>query len=212
MTKTTDSTIIPESQAVLISHWSDFVDTNFLQCLKHTAYRHYNKTGRRYTLTSGQVSDEYVDVKNTILHHTASGILAAQVNCAIGLYSCDAVAGVELGGALLAQLIARIRMVPCLIVRKDERTHGTTVNGVDGLENLDTGSAMKPRVWLLEDVITTGQSTIRALTRMCSVVNLFPMGVVAVVDRQQGGVNNISATFPGMPVRTLVTLAQLQEA
>jgi orotate phosphoribosyltransferase len=184
---------------------------NLLTSLKRTAYRHYKDTGRRYTLTSGQVSDEYIDIKNTILHPQEGGILAAHVASAIGLHACDGVAGVELGGALLTVLVSRARMVPALVVRKEARNHGATVNGVDGLENLETFSSMKPRVWLIEDVITTGGSTLKALERLESVVNIVTVGVVAVVDREQGGMAAIKEKYPGLWVKALTTLRDIRE-
>ncbi len=183
--------------------------------LRHTAYRHYAKTGKKYKLTSGQLSDEYLDVKNSILDPDVSFNLTCAVTSIIGSGRCNIVAGVELGGALLALLVAKMRIRPCLVVRKDERTHGNTVRGLEGIENIEGAEFSfsdndKLDVWLIEDVITTGESALKAVNRLETFDRFRVIGVVAVVDREQGGIQAIKEKHPKLFVQALTTLSEIR--
>jgi orotate phosphoribosyltransferase len=157
--------------------------------LHASAYR----TGQ-FVLSSGKTSTEYLDVKQAILGDASGRELARAVNLYFSIHAmnrCHAVAGVETGGALLARLVGTLRQAPTLLVRKDDRTHGATRNGVDGLENLPPrrpGETYVPvPTWLIEDVITTGASTIKAVEKLFKTPEVELAGVLAVVDREEGG-------------------------
>jgi orotate phosphoribosyltransferase len=133
---------------------------------------------RKITLASGRESNFFVDCKQTVL--TAEGhSLAGELMFALlsDLPECDAVAGVELGGCPLASavsLISHQRGTP----KKD---HGTT-KLVEGDKSITPGLC----VALLEDVVTTGGSSLKAVEALRA-AGVTVVGIVAVVDRQEGG-------------------------
>src|SRR5690606_26654254 len=143
----------------------------------------------RVVLASGKESDFFIDCKPTVL--------SAKGHCLVGelmldalrhLPKADAVAGVALGGCPLASAVSltselRGRPMPALYVRKEAKEHGT--------RKLVEGTVTPGiRVALLEDVITTGGSTLKAIEALRS-VGAEVVGVVVLVDRLEGGVENL---------------------
>lgn len=187
----------------------------FLKELKEKSYHSTLETGKRYLLTSGMISEEYVDIKTAILDPVVSISILREVNNILRDEKCDVIAGVELGGALLALMVAHSHTVPCLVIRKDDRTHGVTKYGIDGLGNIDSPEYSYSdndvrHVWLIEDVITTGDSVIKALERFCYFDRFKIEGVIAVVDRQQSGIDKIKEKFKGLSVIALTTLREIR--
>ena len=110
------------------------------------------------------------------------------------------VGGMTLGADPLATAVSlasryRPRPLVAYIVRKEAKGHGTGAF-IEGRRNLPDGAP----VILLEDVITTGGSTARAVEHVIT-EGLRPLGVVAIVDREAGGVARL--TSMGLVVRTL---------
>jgi orotate phosphoribosyltransferase len=148
---------------------------------------------RKVTLASGKESDFFVDCKQTILTaegHALTGELMYEALAALG--PVDAVGGVELGGCPLASAVSLVSFqkgspLPALYVRKERKDHGTT-KVIEGDKSLRPGL----RVALLEDVVTTGGSSLKALDVLkaagCEVA-----GIVALVDRLEGGREAIEA-------------------
>lgn len=158
---------------------------------------------RRVTLASGKESDFFVDCKQTILTaegHELVGQLMFDALAELG--EVDAVGGVELGGCPLASAVSLIsyqrgKPLPALYVRKERKDHGSG-------KRIEGDKALRPglRVALLEDVVTTGGSSLKALDVLreagCEVA-----GIVALVDRLEGGAEAISAA--GVPLVRLTT-------
>lgn len=146
--------------------------------------------GQKFKLASGAESDVYVDVKKTALKGNVHAPLAALLHQELssGAYSAlEAVAGVALGGCHLASIVglyARVRggagMLNVVHVRKQAKDHGTT-KLVEG-----PGPRINERVVLLEDVVTTGGSSLDAC-RALQDAGYDVLGIVAVVDRRPDG-------------------------
>lgn len=172
-----------------------------------------------FTLASGKKSDFYIDVRTVALTpegHWLIGRLMFEEVIRMLRYcgSVDAVAGVELGGCSLASAVSLMsdfekRMgewltekkktpwLPAIYVRKKAKEHGTKK-----LVEVPHGILKGGRVVLLEDVITTGGSTIRAAGSLKeSGYNV--VGVVVVVDRMEGGKEAIEKEL-GVPVKSLL--------
>lgn len=138
-----------------------------------------------FTLTSGRQSNFYVDIKECmtlpdLLRETAE-LLAAKVKS-------DIVAGVELGAVPLLVAVSLLVRKPYIIIRK-EREHGTKSLLIGRTPPGNT-------VDIIEDVVTTGGSVLRA-ARMLSDAGLKATRVICVVDREEGAKdalaeNNIS--------------------
>lgn len=142
---------------------------------------------RQVILASGKESDFFVDCKQTILTaegHALVGELMYEALAELG--GVDAVGGVELGGCPLASAVSLISFqkgapLPALYVRKERKDHGTAKR-IEGDKSLRPGL----KIALLEDVVTTGGSSLKALEILrnagCEVA-----GIVALVDRLEGG-------------------------
>jgi orotate phosphoribosyltransferase len=118
------------------------------------------------------------------------------------LPACEAVAGVELGGCPLASAVSltsfvRGRSLPALYVRKEVKDHGSR-RLVEGDKALRPGMP----VAILEDVITTGSSTLKAVEKLAA-AGARVVGVVALVDRLEGGAEAIRAV--GLPLVAICT-------
>ena len=142
----------------------------------------------RFTLSSGKQSNYYLDCKLVILDSEGITLVADEMIRIIYDYRhAGAVAGVELGGALLATAVSLAsnsavgKSLPALIVRKGIKGHGTK-KIIEGTENVPAGT----EIAVLEDVITTGRSAWTAVARLREAGYLV-MRVLAVIDRQEGG-------------------------
>jgi orotate phosphoribosyltransferase len=158
---------------------------------------------RKVTLASGKESDFFVDCKQTILTaegHALTGQLMYEALAALG--PVDAVGGVELGGCPLASAVSLVSFqkgspLPALYVRKERKDHGTT-KVIEGDKSLRPGL----RVALLEDVVTTGGSSLKAL-EVLKAAGCEVAGIVALVDRLEGGREAIEAA--GVQLITIAT-------
>ncbi len=149
---------------------------------------------KKVILTSGRESDFFIDVKQTALLAEGHALLADALLARIaGLPQPIAcVAGVELGGCPLASAVAlrsfdRGAPLDAVYVRKEAKAHGSR-RMLEGSSHLAPGA----RVAVLEDVITTGGSTLRAVEQLRT-HGLEVAGVIAVVDRREGGADAIRA-------------------
>jgi orotate phosphoribosyltransferase len=87
--------------------------------------------------------------------------------------------------------------VDAFIVRKEPKGHGTG-QWIEGRRTIPDGS----RVVVIEDVVTTGGSALKAIER-CRAERLEPVACVALVDRLEGGREAIEAQ--GVPLDPLFT-------
>jgi orotate phosphoribosyltransferase len=153
---------------------------------------------KRVTLASGRESDFFIDCKQTALTAEGHALVGELMFGALDAFpSCEAVAGVELGGCPLASAVSLVsfqhgRPLPALYVRKDVKDHGSK-RLVEGDRAIVPGMA----VVILEDVITTGGSTLKAADKLKS-LGIRVVGVIALVDRLEGGEEAIRAK--GIPV------------
>ena len=150
-----------------------------LTMLKEDAYRK-----GEYTLSSGKESQHYVNCKPVTL--TARGLTLASIQLLQHVEEDSvAVAGLTLGADPLVSGVAvvcgldKIKL-NALIVRKEAKGHGTGAYIEGPLP--EKGSL----VTVLEDVITTGGSAIKAVNRLRDagyIVNR----IISIVDRQEDG-------------------------
>lgn len=143
---------------------------------------------RPVTLSSGKTSDFYIDSKQAVL--TAEGhFLVGQLFHAVLerlAPSALAVGGLTMGADPLASAMALVSFVagrprPAFYVRKEPKGHGTS-QWIEGAKNLYAGMP----VAIVEDVITTGASTLRAIER-ARLHSLHVIQVLALVDREEEG-------------------------
>ncbi|EYF02585.1 Orotate phosphoribosyltransferase [Chondromyces apiculatus DSM 436] len=158
---------------------------------------------KRVVLASGRESDFFIDCKQAVLTAEGHALVGALMLDALdALPGCDAVAGVELGGCPLASAVSlmshlRGTPLPALYVRKEVKDHGSR-RQIEGDRNLPAGG----RVVMLEDVITTGGSTLKAVDKLHA-AGAKVVGVIALVDRLEGGADAIRAA--GLPLVAICT-------
>lgn len=145
--------------------------------------------GQEFRLAAGGTSRVYCDTKKTVMGRQAiipMADLFLEVIKSNRFGTIAAVAGVELGGCHLASSVAaRAASLPgsyawldTIYVRKHSKDHGTR-NLVERPAGIPDGA----RVLLLEDVVTTGGSSLRAATALIE-DGLDLAGVLAIVDRR----------------------------
>src|SRR3954468_6480482 len=157
-----------------------------IDLLRELSFEH-----RKVILASGRESDFFIDCKQTILTAEGHALVGELMFDALdALPRCEAVAGVELGGGPLASAVSLVsgvrgRPLPAFYVRKETKDHGSK-RLVEGDRAIVPGMP----VVILEDVITTGGSTLKAADKLKS-LGIRVIGVVALVDRQEGGAEAI---------------------
>jgi orotate phosphoribosyltransferase len=153
------------------------------------------------TLTSGRTAQYLVDAKRAILRPAAFRALGELVVAEAERVRASAVGGMTMGAdpiACAALAAAGDRDLKAFFVRKERKTHGTSqwIEGPD----LEPGE----RCLVVEDVVTTGGSTIAAIERVREQGQVVA-GVLAILDRLAGGAAAIEATA-GAPYVALTTI------
>jgi orotate phosphoribosyltransferase len=154
------------------------------------------------TLTSGATASYYVDAKRAILRQPGFGALGALVAAEAGRLEATAVGGMTMGADPIASAAISDPAGHDLLaffVRKEKKQHGLQ-RWVEG-PILDRGT----RVLIVEDVVTTGGSTGKAIER-CREEGLEIAGTVSVLDRLAGGGDAIVAASGGAPYMPLATI------
>lgn len=175
----------------------------FAQMVKKLSYEK-----RNVTLASGRESDFYIDMKQTLLH--PRGIFLASQLILSKLVSLvpeiSGVGGLTMGadplstGASLCSQDWKHPLFACYI-RKEPKGHGTQ-QWLEGMKNFRSGD----RIMILEDVITTGGSTLKSIER-AQLGGLKIGGVIVCVDREEGGKEAVEGE--GYKVQSLLTRTQI---
>jgi orotate phosphoribosyltransferase len=163
---------------------------------------------REVTLASGRKSNFYFDGKQTALH-ALGGLLVGK---AFYQEVCHfpgpihGVGGLTLGADPIATAtsIAAIlagQPMHAFIIRKEPKGHGTG-QWLEGRKNLPPGS----RVVIVEDVTTTGGSSMKAVER-AQEEGLEVVGIVTLVDREEGAREAIEGA--GQQLRAVFTRSQV---
>ena len=143
---------------------------------------------KRVILSSGKESNFYIDVKQTALHPEGMyliGKLLFEKLIKEGS-PVQAVGGLTLGADPLSVSVSLIsylekKPISSFFIRKEPKTHGTR-EWLEGTKNLSLGMS----VAILEDVVTTGGSTLKSIERT-TLSGYQVKRVIAIVDREEGG-------------------------
>ena len=153
-----------------------------------------------FTLASGEKSDVYIDVKRAWPNPRSLDLLARAFAARVG--STDRLAGMELGAVPLVVATALRIGHPYVVLRKAVKEHGTR-QAYEG--EISPGD----RVLLIEDVSTTGGSSVRSVEIIRAAGGRIDRMLV-VVDRESGARERLGAL--GVRVEPLATLAELRRA
>ena len=173
-----------------------------LELLATRAYRHGN-----FTLASGRTSSHYVNCKPVSLSGLGLALLSAQM-LELVEPGAVAVAGLTLGADPLVSGVAQAaalagQALDALIVRKEAKGHGTGAWLEGPLP--EAGS----RITVLEDVVTTGGSSLKAVKQLHEAGYVVER-VVTIVDRQEGGLAAMQEA--GLELRSLFQLDEVAAA
>jgi orotate phosphoribosyltransferase len=151
------------------------------------------------TLTSGATASYYVDAKRAILRPEGFAALATLVAARAHEWQATAVGGMTMGADPVAcAALAGGTQAKAFFVRKETKAHG--------LQRRIEGPPLTPedRCLVVEDVVTTGGSTLAAIAALQEAGHTI-CGVVSVLDRLAGGGPAIEAAA-GAPYVALTTI------
>ena len=160
-----------------------------------------------FTLASGRKSSYYVDARLTTMTGRGQVLIGE-----LGLQQLDragwqprTIGGLTLGADPVSYAIAHAaaragRTLDAFTVRKEAKAHG-------GGKLIEGAFESGWDVVVVEDTITTGESALKAV-RAVRAAGGHVIGVVAVVDREEGGAEKITAE--GLQVASLVKVADLR--
>jgi orotate phosphoribosyltransferase len=152
------------------------------------------------TLTSGATAQYYIDAKRAILRPAGFSALAELVAGYARQWEATAVGGLTLGAdAPACAALAGGADVKAFFVRKETKAHG--------LQRRIEGPPLVPgeRCLIVEDVVTTGGSTVQAIEAVRASGHVV-VGVVTVLDRLAGGAQAIAQASGDAPYQALATI------
>ena len=159
-----------------------------------------------FKLASGKESDFYVDARLTTMSPEGLALIGPLALSALRKtgWRVDAIGGLTLGADPISYAISYASAssrhpLRAFTVRKEPKAHGTG-------KLLEGPIKEGDRVAIIEDVITTGGSALRAIEAVQS-AKASVAGVLALVDREEGGRQAIEKT--GISVISLVTASQI---
>jgi len=141
-----------------------------------------------FDLSSGKKSNLYIDCKKTTLTPRGLYLIKNVFFEKIAKLEIDGIGGLTLGADPIAIAVASIseergHPIDAFVVRKEPKKHGSKRN-IEG--NLEKGG----RVIIVDDVVTTGKSTVEAIQKARE-DGLKVVKALVLVDRQEGGEENI---------------------
>ena len=163
-----------------------------------------------FRLASGLTSNVYVDAKLTTLHGRAMPLIGRLILETIRQHDWNpkAVGGLVLGADPIVTAVARESVqagasMDAFLVRKQPKKHGLEkfIEGIDDAAGLP--------VVIVDDVCTTGGSTIEALDKSRS-AGMLVLGAICLVDREEGAEENLAKA--GCAFDRVFRLAELLEA
>ncbi len=159
-----------------------------------------------FRLVSGTMSNYYFNCKAVTLHPEGMHLIGNMIFDLIRDSGARGIGGLTLGADPIADAVAYTSYlkgspVEAFVVRKTAKMHGT-------MQWIEGNVAAGDKVVIVDDVITTGKSTIEAINR-AKEAGLEIVRVIALVDRQEGGRENIAAA--GFQVEAVVTREEVME-
>jgi orotate phosphoribosyltransferase len=153
-----------------------------------------------FKLVSGRMSNYYFNCKAVTLHPEGMYLIGNIMFDLIKDMDVKGIGGLTLGADPIAYAVAytsylKGKPIEAFVVRKSPKSHGT-MQWIEG--NIKEGD----KVVIVDDVITTGKSTIEAINR-AKEEGLKIVKVIALIDRQEGGKGNIESL--GFNIEAVIT-------
>ena len=166
-----------------------------------------------FTLASGRNSRWFFDTKPVMMHPEASHLIGRMLNTRMNEMGADFVGGLELGAVPLTAIAVSMSDKDSprrgFMVRKEPKGRGgRKTNNPPGIEGSSLAEGGK--IVIVEDVTTTGGSAIKAVERIHNSTDCKVIGVISIVDRQEGAVEAFAAA--GLHFESLMTRSDVSNA
>ncbi len=141
-----------------------------------------------FKLSSGKLSTYYLDLRTITLDPEGGYIIGNLIYEMVKDKNPDAVGGLTLGADPISYAVSVVSYlnknpIKPFVVRKQPKGHGTGKQ-IEG--NVKEGD----KVFIVEDVVTTAGSSLKA-AKIAKEAGLNILGIIAIVDREEGGEENI---------------------
>ena len=159
------------------------------------ATQSFRTSETEFTLTSGKKSKVFLDLKATMLDPEGAWLSSLGILEAIGeeFPDAQAIGGLELGAVPTVSQACALshkhgKALSAFVVRKATKAHGTQ-------KRIEGSLAAGTKVVVFDDVTTTGGSTIKAIEAVHEASDAEVIGIVSLVDRQEGAHEAFKAQY-----------------
>lgn len=160
-----------------------------------------------FTLASGKKSDHYFDCRKVT--RTPEGLFLIGHVFYDTILSIDpgtnGVGGMTMGADPICDAVSLIsftnnKPIETVIVRKEEKTHGMSRDLVGNIDKIS-------KIAIVDDVFTTGGSTLKAIDVIEKYPNVSIIGAIALVNREEGAKENLAAR--GITAHAIFTKSEI---
>ena len=162
-----------------------------------------------FTLASGRSSRWFFDMKPVMMHTESANLLSTLFNHRLDDLDPVFVGGLELGAVPLTAIVitgSKSEKRKGFMVRKSPKGRGgRKTNNPPGIEGASIAEG--GHVVILEDVTTTGGSSIKAVERIHENTSCKVIAVISILDREEGGVEAFAEA--GIPFESILSRSDI---
>ncbi|MBD37885.1 MAG: orotate phosphoribosyltransferase [Euryarchaeota archaeon] len=162
-----------------------------------------------FTLASGRNSRWFFDMKPVMMHTESAKLLSTLFNHRLDDLDPVFVGGLELGAVPLTAIVitgSESEKRKGFMVRKSPKGRGgRKTNNPPGIEGASIAEG--GNVVILEDVTTTGGSSIKAVERIHENTSCKVIAVISILDREEGGVEAFAEA--GIPFESILSRSDI---